>query len=259
MEGLRKPDGGTVTICGFDTITQTAEVRRRIGMSLQSANMPQDATVLELLKLYASLYPNPLPIGDLLGQFKLEEKARARCQTLSGGQKQRLALALALVGRPEVIFLDEPTTGLDPQARHGLWEVILSLRNEGRAVIMSTHYMEEAERLCDRVAVMDHGEILAEGTPRELARQYGPESALELSLGPQAVAAHLADLAKLPAVTGVQSEENLVVLHTANTAATLMGLAAHAQAHDLPLNDLRTRSATMEDVFMALTGRRLRD
>ncbi|MDB4897372.1 MAG: transporter ATP-binding protein [Firmicutes bacterium] len=257
MEGLRRPDGGTCTICGFDSATQTGPVRERIGLSLQSASMPVDITVAELISLYASFYARPISTGDLLRQFSLEEKARTLTKALSGGQQQRLALALALVGRPEVIFLDEPTTGLDPQSRHSLWDVILSLKAAGRAIIMSTHYMEEAEKLCDRLAVIDHGKILAQGTPWALIREFGPEAAIELDL--RGAGADLADLAALEAVTGVKTEEQLVVLHSANTAATLMALARYAQERSLPLGELRTRSASMEDVFIALTGRRLRD
>jgi ABC-2 type transport system ATP-binding protein len=219
--------------------------------------MPEDITVSELLRLYASFYEHPMPIGDLLEQFNLTEKARSLCQKLSGGQQQRLAIALALVGRPEVIFLDEPTTGLDPQARRSLWDVITGLRAEGRAMVISTHYMEEAERLCDRVVVMDHGRVLAEGTPRELIRAYGPESAVEIDLS--GVAADLAELARLDGVTGIKTEEQTVILHTANTPATLMAVAHYAGERGLPLTDLRVRTATLEDVFIALTGRRLRD
>ena len=258
IEGLRKPDSGACTICGYDTIRQAGLVRERLGISLQHSKLFEDATVVEMVDLYGSLYPNPIPTGDVLRQFGLTEKARSRTTNLSGGQKQRLALALALVGRPEVVFLDEPTTGLDPQSRHSLWDVILGLRGEGRSVILSTHYMEEAERLCDRVAIMDHGQILAQGTPRELIREFGPEAAVELDLA--GAEANLAELARLDAVTGVKTEEEgLVVLLTANTPATLMALATYAQQRSLPLGDLRTRSASMEDVFMALTGRRLRD
>jgi len=257
MEGLRVPDASHCRICGFDSLRQSRAVRTRIGIALQAARLPEYATVLELLRLYASFYDNPLPAADLLRQFSLEEKARTQCRHLSGGQRQRLALAVALIGRPGVLFLDEPTTGLDPQARHALWDVILRLREEGRAVLLTTHYMEEAERLCDRVAVMDHGRILAEGTPRQLIREYGPEAAVELDPGARPV--DLAELAQLPAVTDVQAKDGQVLLHTANPPATLMALAHYAQVRGLPLSDLRTRSATMDDVFMALTGRRLRD
>ncbi|MBP2017476.1 ABC-2 type transport system ATP-binding protein [Symbiobacterium terraclitae] len=257
MEGLRVPDAGQCRVCGFDSLRQSREIRHRIGIALQWARLPEYATVLEVLTLYASFYEDPLPVGDLLRRFSLEEKARTQCNHLSGGQRQRLALAVALIGRPAVLFLDEPTTGLDPQARHALWDVILGLREEGRAILLTTHYMDEAERLCDRVVVMDHGRILAEGSPRQLARAYGPEAAVELDPGGAPV--DLAALARLPAVTGVRSEDGRVLLHTANPPATLMALANYAQEHSLPLSDLRTRSATMEDVFMALTGRRLRD
>ena len=257
MEGLRRPDAGQSFICGLDVHRQGRALRPRIGIALQAARLPEYATVLEILTLYASFYEDPMPVGDLLRQFSLEEKARTRFSHLSGGQRQRLALAVALIGRPKVLFLDEPTTGLDPQARHALWDVILDLKEEGGAILLTTHYMEEAERLCDRVAVMDHGRILAEGTPRELTRAYGPEAAVELDPGGARV--DLAELARLSAVTGVRSEDGRVLLHTANPPATLMALARYAQERSLPLSDLRTRSATMDDVFMALTGRRLRD
>lgn len=257
LEGLRQPDDGTIRICGFDPLRQAAAVRERIGISLQSVRLPEEMTAVELLELYASLYPDPVPIGDLLTQFQLAEQARKRTTVLSGGQKQRLALALALVGRPRVIFLDEPTAGLDPQSRRSLWDVILGLRAEGRAIVLTTHYMEEAERLCDRVGVMDEGTMLAEGTPQQLARQYGPERTIELDL--DAAHANLAELAQLEAVTGVRAENNQIVLHTANTLTSLMSLAEYARANELPLGDLRTRSATMNDVFLALTGKGLRD
>lgn len=257
MEGLRVPDAGHCRICGYDSLRNSREVRHRIGIALQAARLPEYTTVQEVLTLYASFYENPLPVGDLLRQFSLEEKARTRCDYLSGGQRQRLALAVALIGRPSVLFLDEPTTGLDPQARRALWDVILGLREEGRAVLLTTHYMDEAERLCDRVLVMDHGRILAEGTPRELTRAYAPEAAVEIDPGGMPV--NLEELGRLAAVTRVRQEEGRVLLHTADPAATLMALAEYAQARGLPLSDLRTRSATMDDVFMALTGRRLRE
>lgn len=256
MEGLRKPDAGSCTVCGFDSVRQNRNVRDRIGISLQQAGMPEETSVLEMMRLYASLYEDPIPIGDLLHRFDLEEKAKTRTERLSGGQLQRLALALALIGRPEVIFLDEPTTGLDPQARRALWDVIRSLKEEGRAIILSTHYMDEVEQLCDRVVVMDHGRILATGTPRELMATYGPESVIELELD-QANFDSVA-LARLDAVTGVKMENDRVLLYTSHTPQTLISLASYAQRVDLPLGDLRTRSASMDDVFIALTGRSVR-
>lgn len=257
LEGMRRPDGGTVRICGYDPIRQARAVRERIGLSLQSARFTEEMTGLEMLKLYASLYPNPVPIGDLLAQFQLEDKARKRIQTLSGGQKQRLALALALIGRPDVLFLDEPTAGLDPQSRRSLWDVIKGLRAGGRAILLTTHYMEEAEQLCDRVGILDSGRLLAEGTPQALARQHGPERAIELDMN--ADNANLAELAQLDAVTGVRAENSQVILSTANTLRSLLSLAEYLRDREVPLGDLRTRSATLDDVFLALTGKGLRD
>lgn len=253
MEGLRKPDAGSCHICGFDSIRENQAVRERIGLSLQQAGMPDEVSVIEMLRLYSSFYPDAIPVGDLLHQFGLTEKARTRTERLSGGQRQRLALALALIGRPEVIFLDEPTTGLDPQARRALWDVIRSLKQDGRGIIVSTHYMDEVERLCDRVVVLDHGRVLAEGTPRALMAAHGPESVIEVEL--TAPELDTVAFAQLDAVTGLKVEEDYISLYTSYTAKTLMSLAQHAQHTGLPLGDLRTRSASMDDVFIALTGR----
>lgn len=255
MEGLRRPDAGTCTVCGFDSVTQNRNVRELIGISFQQATMPEDATVGELLRLYASIYSDPVPVGDLLHRFQLQEKARAMTRTLSGGQRQRLALALAIIGRPRVIFLDEPTTGLDPKARRDLWDMIAWLRDDGRAIVLTTHYMDEVERLCDRAVVLDYGHIVAEGTPGELIAAHGPESVIEMQLDGAEFDA--VQLSRLPAVTGIKLEENRVLLHTSDTAASLMAFAAHVQQTNIPLGNLRTRSATMDDVFIALTGRSL--
>lgn len=257
MEGLRKPDSGTCTVCGFDSIRESRQVRARIGLTLQQAAFPDGLRVIELMQLYASFYPDPVPIGDLLHQFDLEEKARAFTQHLSGGQKQRLALALALLGRPEVIFLDEPTTGLDPQARRHLWDAILRLKDEGRAVILSTHYMDEVEQICDRVVIMDHGKVLASGRPRELIDAFGPESVIEVAFaGPHVDAV---PLSRLDGTTGIKVEEHRIYLQTYDTAKTLMALALHADKNALSIKDLRTRVASMDDVFIALTGRSVRE
>lgn len=257
MEGLRKPDSGSCQICGFDVLEQTREVRRRIGLSLQSANMPAYVTVQELISLYASLYPNPVPMDRLLDQFQLREKARSICTALSGGQKQRLALALALVGRPEVVFLDEPTTGLDPQARHNLWDTIVTLKEGGQAVLISTHYMDEAQRLCDRVVIMDRGKIIAQGSPLELIREHCPQSTIVFGLS--GARSHLSALSRLPSVTGVESDgPDQAVISTTDVAQTLTELAHYAREHRLSLDNLHIGSASLEDVFITLTGRRLR-
>lgn len=257
MEGLRKPDAGTCTVCGFDSIRQSRQVRERIGLTLQQAAFPDGLRVIELMQLYASFYPNPVPIGDLLHQFALEDKARSFTHQLSGGQKQRLALALALLGRPEVVFLDEPTTGLDPQARRQLWDAILRLKEEGRAVILSTHYMDEVEQICDRVAIMDHGQILASGRPRDLVDAYGPESVIEVEFSGRQV--DVVPFSRLDGATGIKVEESRIYVQTHHTAKTLMALALHADRNALPIKDLRTRVASMDDVFIALTGRSVRE
>lgn len=253
--GLRRPDTGSIRIAGFDIKTHAHEVRQRVGLSLQSTSMPQEAKVIELARLYASLYADPVPVSTLLHQFGLEEAANARCSKLSGGLKQRLALALAIVGRPEVVFLDEPTTGLDPRARRQLWEHILALKKGGRTIVLTTHYMEEAERLCDRVAILDRGRLLALGSPMQLVKEYGPERAIEVEWGN--VAPDPVRLAELDAVSGIMEEERGVRLLTTNPARTLLALAQMVDAEKLHMGDLRTRSATLEDVFLSLTGRGL--
>lgn len=253
MEGLRRPDAGSCAVCGYDSLRQNHLVREHIGLSLQQANMPKEVKVIELLRLYESVYRDPLPVGDLLHQFHLKDKAQAMIGRLSGGQRQRLILALAIIGRPRVIFLDEPTTGLDPKARRDLWDIIVGLRDEGRAIILSTHYMEEVERLCDRVVVMDRGRIVAHGPPEELIAAHGPESVIEVELPEDTFDA--VTLSRLPAVTGIQVAEHRVLLHTSDTASSLMAFAAHVRDRGMQLGNLRTRSATMDDVFIALTGR----
>lgn len=256
MEGLRRPDTGSCTVCGFDTVKQNRRVREQIGVSLQQANMPADVTVGELLRLYASIYDDPMPVGDLLHRFGLTDKANTTTRRLSGGQRQRVALALAIIGRPKVIFLDEPTTGLDPQARRDLWDMIAWLKGDGRAIVLSTHYMDEVERLCDRTIVLDGGRVVAEGTPRNLVAAHGPESVIEIEpVAAQAAQFDAAALALLPAVTGIKLGENRVLLYTSDVARSLMAVAEHVQQRNVPLGDLRTRSATMDDVFIALTGR----
>lgn len=257
LEGLRTPDSGECRIAGLDPRTQSKEARAKIGIQFQQTSLPPDATVLEMLTLYRSFYPKPVPLAELLHQFQLTEKARSLVDKLSGGQRQRLALALALVGRPEVIFLDEPTTGLDPQSRRSLWAVIQALRAEGRAVILTTHYMDEAEQVCDRLAIMDRGTILATGTPRELIEAHGPEMTIEFAAPLDRLDS--AALSRLAAVTGVKVSDGQVALCTTNSAKTLVDLATYVQAAGLELNDLRTRNASLEDVFLTLTGRRLRD
>jgi ABC-2 type transport system ATP-binding protein len=212
-------------------------------------------TVKETLELYASFYPKARPIPELLDAFDLKEKATTLVKHLSGGQKQRLAIALAVVHDPKVIFLDEPTTGLDPQARRNLWEIILQLRNEGRTVVLSTHYMEEAEFLCDRVAIMDRGNLIALDTPEALIRQLASESRIEFFLSNLQLVSELHHLTGVKKVS--QEGEELVVLHTDALSETLSDLIHLANEKQIPVNGLRTRTATLEDVFLEKTGKRL--
>lgn len=258
MGGLRRPDAGSCIVCGYDSIRQNRFVRERIGISLQGGSLPPEAAVIELLRLYASIYADPLPVNELLARFRLEDKARAPAGRLSGGQVKRVTLAVAIIGRPEVIFLDEPTTGLDPQSRRHLWDMVRDLKDDGRAVIVSTHYMDEVEQLCDRVLVMDRGTIIAEGRPRDLIARHGPEKVIEVELE-QAGAMGGAELEELPGVTEVQSTDDGIIIHTSDTPGSLMGLAGYVRENRIPLGDMRTRSATMDDVFIALTGRSVRE
>ena len=256
LEGLNRADAGHISVLGFDPARQANELKERIGVQLQAASLYPDLTVSELVELFATFYARRLPSERLIDQLGLEERKGALTKELSGGQRQRLSIALALVNDPELIFLDEPTTGLDPQGRRSLWEHIERLRAEGRTVLLTTHYMEEAEQLCDRVAIVDHGKILEIGAVDELISRHFTERTLRFRSR-----AELSDsaLAGLRDVSRVLHEEDEVVLYTANvprTIAALLELAEGAGAADL---DVVVRRPTLEDVFLELTGRALRD
>lgn len=257
IEGLRLPDEGNIEIAGVDALKERKAVKNLIGVQLQSTALFEHLTVRESLLLYGSFYKRSRPIAELLKAFELEEKERTLVKHLSGGQKQRLAIALAVIHDPKVIFLDEPTTGLDPQSRRSLWDIILRLRDEGRTVFLSTHYMEEAEVLCDRVAIMDRGRIIAIDSPAGLIRQLASESQIEFSLTLEG--AHWEqELMLLPGVNKVvHTEGKQVVIHTDELTETLSALIPWANAQEVPLTGLRTRSATLEDVFLEKTGKRL--
>jgi ABC-2 type transport system ATP-binding protein len=257
IEGLRAPDAGTIEIDGVDALKHPRKIKQLIGVQLQSTALFDHLTVKESLRLYASFYPETRPIGELLEAFDLREKEKTLVKHLSGGQRQRLAIALAMVHDPRVIFLDEPTTGLDPQARRSLWDIVLRLRDEGRTVFLSTHYMEEAEVLCDRVAIMDQGRIIALDAPADLVRQLAAESRIEFVLAdPDADR----ELAALPSVKrAVRTENDLVVLHADRLEEALGGLVAWAESRGISLTGLRTRTATLEDVFLERTGKRLNE
>jgi ABC-2 type transport system ATP-binding protein len=260
FEGLRVPDGGDVEVLGDRWRGDGLALRARLGIQLQETKFPEKLRVSEVAALFRSFYPRGLTVAEILGQVGLEEKADAHVRTLSGGQKQRLSLGCALVGDPELLFLDEPTTGLDPQSRHQTWEIVEGLKARGRTVLLTTHYMEEAARLCDRVAVVDHGKVIALGTPRELIASLGAEHVVEFAVR-EAEGTALTDsvLHALPTVENVVRDGEswrLTVREVHRAVPALLGVLSERGAE--PTN-LTTHHATLEDVFMSLTGRRLRD
>lgn len=257
IEGLRKPDSGTITIDGKNVQKALQDVKEIIGVQLQSTSLYNKIKVGEALDLYGSYYKKRVPTDDLLKLVSLEEKRDVYHVTLSGGQQQRLALALALVNDPLVVFLDEPTTGLDPQARRNLWDIIKRMSADNKTVVLTTHYMEEAEELCDRVAIMDHGKIIATGKPSSLVSELGIDSALVFSCDMQI------DLGELQTfVSGInraKAEGLQVELFSADAQQTLTSLLNYAAEKNLVLNELHVRRPNLEDVFLQLTGRSLRE
>lgn len=264
IEGLRRPDQGTATVAGFDTQKELRKVKEVIGVQLQSTSLFELLKVSEIIRMYASFYPHSLSIDPLLEQMILYDKRDEWVKNLSGGQKQRLAIALALVHDPLVVFLDEPTTGLDPQARRTLWDIILRLREQGKTIILSTHYMEEAEVLCDRICLMDRGEIIALDKPDNLVRNLQSESTVQFRL-PHLLLLHPEQdqkqiLQRLQQINGVKraiARDDMYILYTDNLQQTLTYLVTIAG--EIPFTDLQTRTATLEDVFIHLTGRSLRE
>ena len=261
LEGLNTPDAGDVEILGMpwrDGADGRA-LRERLGIQLQETQLADKLQVHEVLALFRSFYKQSHTVEEVLALVELEEKRRARVVTLSGGQKQRLAVACALVSKPELLFLDEPTTGLDPQSRRQLWDIIRRFRADGGTVLLTTHYMEEAERLCDRVAIMDHGKVIALGTPRELIASLGAEHVIEFALV-EGVPDDLADYLKaLGGVTAVRPAGAGLSLTAAELHRALPALLGALQQRRLELASLTTHHATLDDVFVALTGRQLRD
>jgi ABC-2 type transport system ATP-binding protein len=254
MEGLREPDGGEVVIDGFSVVQEKERVRRIIGIQLQSTSLFEKLSVKEMLHLYASFYTHSVQTDVILKQMKLEDKKNEWVKSLSGGQKQRLAIGLALIHDPKIVFLDEPTTGLDPQARRSLWDVVLALKQQGKTILLSTHYMEEAHVLCDRLAIMDQGKIIAMDTPDRLIQQLNMESAIHFEWGESSGV-----FADLKGVTKVSHVKGKVMLYTHDLQESLTALVRWADEVDQPLYNLQTRRATLEDVFLQLTGRSLRE
>jgi ABC-2 type transport system ATP-binding protein len=257
-EGLTARDSGDVEVLGMRWETAGRALKQRLGIQLQETQLSDKLTVEETVRLFRSFFDKGPTPERVIALVQLEEKRRSRVGTLSGGQKQRLALACALVGDPEILFLDEPTTGLDPQARRQLWELIEEFKRAGRTILLTTHYMDEAERLCERVAIMDHGKIIALGSPRELVASIGVEHVVEFS----ADGVERIDLAELRAIEGVRDarvDDGVVRMQVTALHRAVPGLLAELVRRDVRLTELRTHSATLEDVFVTLTGRHLRD
>jgi len=256
LEGLNRADSGSVSVLGLDPARHGDQLKERIGVQLQTAALYPNLTVLEVLELFGSFYQQPKPASELIEAFGLGERAGAQTKNLSGGQRQRLSVALALVNDPELIFLDEPTTGLDPQARRSLWDLIARMSSEGRTVVITTHYMEEAEQLCDRVAVMDHGHVLEIGTVHELVSRHFQERTVRF-VAPEQLTNEL--LGDLPGVKRVGREQDEVALYTPDVPQTIGGLLRLADEQGAGNLDIAVRRPTLEDVFLELTGRALRD
>ncbi|HKC13437.1 MAG TPA: ABC transporter ATP-binding protein [Vicinamibacteria bacterium] len=260
LEGLLPPSAGEVVVLGRRWGRDDREIRERLGVCLQQTVLSEKLQVGETVQLFRSLYRGGREPAAVMAEVGLSEKRRARVGTLSGGQKQRLAVACALVGDPEVLFLDEPTTGLDPQSRRQVWEIVNGFKSRGRTVLLTTHYMDEAERLCDRVAVVDHGRVIAEGSPRELVTSLGGDHVVEISAAPSARGPlRPSDLEGLPAVRAVHAEAGQLLLTVTEPHRAIPALLDRLQDGGWELASLTTRHASLEDVFVALTGRHLRD
>jgi ABC-2 type transport system ATP-binding protein len=256
LEGLQPATSGEVRLLGLRWDKDAPRIRERIGIALQETHFPERLTVEETVRLFRSFYRRGLSVEEAIALVKLEEKRNTYVMKLSGGQKQRLALAVALAADPEVLFLDEPTTGLDPQSRRALWDVIEGLKGKGRTVVLTTHYMEEAQVLCDQVIIMDHGRIVARGTPAQLIASIGGEQVIEFATTPFLPAGTFAEVPTFVASRPRGSSHTLSVkeLHRA-----LPGLLALVSARGASLDQLSTRQATLDDVFLSLTGRSLRE
>ena len=259
LEGLRDPDGGASIIDGLDVRRSKRAVHARIGVQLQSTALFEDLSLVDNLRLLAALYRRSVPIAELLGWVNLADRAGARLGTLSGGQQQRLSLAAALVNDPVVVFLDEPTTGLDPQARRSLWATIRELRERGKTIVLTTHYMEEAETLCDRIAIMEGGRIVAIDTPAGLIARHGGGLTIRCGFAGPVARADLVTLSGLGAVSGPDGVDGRYTFEVGDLERGLFALLHFAERHAAPVTDLRVRQPGLEEVFLSLTGHELRD
>jgi ABC-2 type transport system ATP-binding protein len=256
LEGMRTPDGGTARVCGLDPEKSGSAFKQKIGAVLQSTALPDKIRVKEAIDLFANFYTIRANTDALLKRFQLEEKRDAFYSQLSGGQKQRLALAMALVNNPQVVFLDEPTAGLDPQVRREIYDIIEELKRDKKTVLITTHYIEEAERLCDRVAIVDQGRIIATGSPRELKHASAGTTRIEVRLAKPVVNGALGTL---DGVADCREFEGTYVLHSSRAPQTIVALVKRLESESNELQSLEMFSPSLEDVFIELTGRRLRD
>lgn len=257
LEGLLAPTSGQVAILGKTWKDHPRELRERLGLSLQETKLSEKLTVRETLELFASFYRGPRPWREVLDEMQLGEKVDAWVGKLSGGQRQRLAVATALVGNPEVLFLDEPTTGLDPQSRRQLWDTVRAFQRGGGTVLLTTHYMDEAERLCDRLAIIDHGQVIAEGSPAELIDRLGGHHVVEFEVSGSN--GNVDQWRRLPGVESVRQDDGLIALNVREPHTTIPALLEAVSRSGSQLLRLTTRQASLEDVFVLLTGRHLRE
>src|SRR5580700_3780617 len=256
LEGLRVPDGGRVSVCGLDPQKSPNELKAVIGATLQATSLPDKMRVSEAIRLFAGFYKKTRNPDELLKRFGLEEKRGSFYNQLSGGQKQRLALAMALVNDPQVLFLDEPTAGLDPQVRREIYDIVEELKRGKKTILLTTHYIEEAERLCDRVAIVDQGRVIALGTPRELKHASAGKTRIEVEL-----AKPITDgsLDRLDGVTDCRQFDGAYVMHSSRPPQTIVALVKQLEAENNELQSLEMFSPSLEDAFIELTGRRLRE
>jgi ABC-2 type transport system ATP-binding protein len=254
--GLREPDDGAIEVCGIDARRRPQDVKQKIGAALQTTSLQDKITPREALTLFGSFYRNRAAAGEMLERFALASKADVPFDTLSGGQRQRLALALAFVNKPELVFLDEPTTGLDAQSRRELHAEVLRMKQDGHTVLLTTHYIEEAEQLCDRIAVIDKGQIIATGAPHELVARSTAAQSVSLTTKP---GLDHADLARVPGVEELVCDANRVRFKTMTVSRTIAALMSLVETRGVVIADLQVRKATLEDVFIELTGNRLQD
>jgi ABC-2 type transport system ATP-binding protein len=259
LEGLLQPTSGEVRILGHTWSDNPRQLREWIGISLQETRLSEKLSVRETIELFASFYQEPRPAAQVMEEMQLTEKAESWVGKLSGGQKQRLAVATALVGNPRILFLDEPTTGLDPQSRRQLWEIVRSFQQKGGTVLLTTHYMDEAERLCDRLAIVDHGQIIAEGTPSDLIDRLGGHHMVEFEVSGTSNGNATEAWHALPGVESVRHETNTVCLSVREPHLTIPALLDAVNGQGQQLEHLSTRQASLEDVFVNLTGRHLRE